>query len=67
MTLATVDADGRPAARMVICRGFDVRDGWIVFYTDRESAKGHALDATPCAALVFHWDAHERQVRVEGP
>ena len=67
MTLATVDPDGRPSARMVICRGIDVRAGWIVFYTDRESAKGKALDVNPYAALVFNWDAHERQARIEGP
>jgi pyridoxamine 5'-phosphate oxidase len=67
MTLATVTADGRPAARMVICRGFDAAAGWFVFYTDRESSKGRDLGATPRAALVFHWDAVERQVRVEGP
>jgi pyridoxamine 5'-phosphate oxidase len=67
MTLATVTADGRPAARMVICRGFDARAGWFVFYTDRESDKGAQLGATPWAALVFHWDPFERQVRVDGP
>ena len=67
MTLATVDADGNPTARMVICRGFDPRAGWLVFYTDRGSAKGHALAAHPRAALVFHWDVFERQIRVEGP
>ncbi len=67
MTLATVTADGRPAARMVICRGFDARAGWFVFYTDRESDKGAQLRALPRAALVFHWDAFERQVRVDGP
>jgi pyridoxamine 5'-phosphate oxidase len=67
MTLATVAADGRPAARMVICRGFDARAGWFVFYTDRESDKGTQLRSNPRAALVFHWDAFERQVRVEGP
>jgi pyridoxamine 5'-phosphate oxidase len=67
MTLATVTPDGRPSARMVICRGFDARAGWFVFYTDRESAKGAALSAHPRAALVFHWDAFERQVRIEGP
>ena len=27
MTLATVEPDGRPSARMVICRGFDARAG----------------------------------------
>ena len=67
MTLATVDLDGRPSARMVICRGFDASAGWVVFYTDRESAKGQALDLNPRAALVFNWDAHERQVRLDGP
>jgi pyridoxamine 5'-phosphate oxidase len=67
MTLATVDPDGRPSARMVICRGFDTAAGWFVFYTDRESRKGHSLAAHPEAALVFHWDALERQIRIEGP
>ncbi len=67
MALATVDADGRPTARMVICRGFDAGLGWFVFYSDRDSAKGRALAANPRAALVFHWDVFERQVRVEGP
>ena len=68
MTLATVEPDGRPSARMIICRGFDPVAGWLVFYTDRESAKGRALArSTPWASCVFHWDAFERQVRVEGP
>lgn len=67
MALATVDADGRPTARMVICRGFDARSGWLVFYTDRDSDKGAALAAHPRAAVVFHWDALERQIRIEGP
>ena len=67
MTLATTTTEGRPAARMVICRGFDARAGWFVFYTDRESDKGCELAARPQAALVFHWDGLERQVRVDGP
>jgi len=67
MALATVDPDGRPSARMVICRGFDVEAGWLVFYTDRRSRKGQALAAHPRAALVFHWEALERQIRIEGP
>ena len=67
MALATVDSDGRPTVRMVICRGFDVSLGWLVFYSDRESTKGLALAANPRAALVFHWDVFERQIRVEGP
>ena len=67
MTLATVTPDGRAAARMVICRGFDARAGWLVFYTDRDSDKGHDLAEHPQAALVFHWEGLERQVRVDGP
>ena len=49
MALATVGADGRPTVRMVICRGFDVGLGWLVFYSDRESTKGLALAANPRA------------------
>jgi pyridoxamine 5'-phosphate oxidase len=67
MTLATVGADGRPAARMVICRGFDAAAGTFVFYTDRDSDKGGELAARPWAALVFHWDVVERQIRAAGP
>jgi pyridoxamine 5'-phosphate oxidase len=67
MALATVDPDGSPSARMVICRGFDWSDGWLVFYTDRESAKGRALDSSPRASLVFYWEPLERQVRIDGP
>jgi pyridoxamine 5'-phosphate oxidase len=67
MALATVDPDGRPTARMVICRGFDARAGCLVFYTDRDSDKGAALAAHPRAAVIFHWDAVERQIRIEGP
>lgn len=67
MTLATVDPDGRPSARMVICRGFEATAGWLVFYSDRPSRKGRALATHPHAALVFHWDGLERQIRIEGP
>jgi pyridoxamine 5'-phosphate oxidase len=68
MTLATVDADGRPSARIVLLKEIDQRDGGgIVFYTNRESRKGAALAVNPRAALLFHWDALDRQVRIEGP
>ncbi len=67
MTLATVDANGRPAARMVLCRGYDGTDGFLVFYTDRRSRKGSELDASPRAAAVFHWDVLARQIRIDGP
>lgn len=64
MTLATVTADGRPAARVVLFKGF--HDGGLTFYTNYEGRKGRELEANPHAALVFWWDQLERQVRVEG-
>jgi pyridoxamine 5'-phosphate oxidase len=65
MTLATVDADGLPNARMVLLKGFDERG--FVFYTNLDSQKGRELDACPKAALVFHWKSLTRQVRLRGP
>jgi pyridoxamine 5'-phosphate oxidase len=64
MTLATVDADGRPSARMVLLKGHDPRG--FVFYTNLESRKGLALAAHPHAALLFHWKSQQRQIRIEG-
>lgn len=64
MTLATVGADGRPSARVVLLRGID--DRGITFFTNRTSRKGGELRSNPHAALVFHWWELGRQVRVEG-
>lgn len=65
MTLATVDADGLPNARIVLLKGHDERG--FVFYTNLSSVKGIELDASPRAALLFHWKSLRRQVRVRGP
>ena len=67
MGLATLGLEGNPTSRMVICRGYDLEAGWLVFYTDRRSAKGEELARHPRAAALFHWDALARQVRIEGP
>ncbi len=64
MTVATVDADGRPDARTVLLKDFDGRG--FTFYTNTLSAKGAQLDAVGQAALVFYWPAVVRQVRVRG-
>lgn len=64
MTLATADAQGRPAARTVLLKGFDVRG--FVFYTNYESRKAQDLAANPQAALLFWWEPLQRQVRIEG-
>jgi pyridoxamine 5'-phosphate oxidase len=64
MTLATVDEDGAPNARMVLLKGFGA-DGFR-FFTNYESAKGQELAASPQAALVIYWRELDRQVRIRG-
>jgi pyridoxamine 5'-phosphate oxidase len=64
MTLATVDPDGTPSARIVLLRGVDERG--LRFFTNYDSAKGRALAAHPTCALVLHWPVLERQIRVTG-
>lgn len=65
MTLATIDADGMPDARMVLMNGRSPEG--LVFFTNSESDKGVQLAANPRAALVFHWKSMFRQVRLRGP
>ena len=64
MTLATVDADGMPSARIVLLKDHD--QAGFVFYTNYQSSKGQALAENPQAALVFWWRELDRQVRIEG-
>lgn len=64
VALATADADGRPSARMVLLRGHGP-EGYL-WFTNAESRKGHDLEVNPRAALVAHWAAIGRQVRIEG-
>lgn len=64
MTLATVDPDGQPTARVVLLKGFDERG--FVFFTNYDSAKAAALNHEPRCALCFYWDKLERSVRVTG-
>lgn len=65
VALATVGGDGRPSARIVLCRHVDARG--FVFHTNYNSRKGVELAANMHAALCFHWPAIEEQIRVEGP
>lgn len=65
MCLATCTADGRPSARMVLLK--QIEDRSILFYTNYESRKSTELKANPRAAVVLHWTALQRQVRIEGP
>lgn len=64
MSLATVDADGKPSCRIVLLKGYDERG--FVFFTNYESRKGNDLGINPNAALTFFWKELERQIRIEG-
>ncbi len=66
MTAVTVDENGQPAGRMVLCKEFVVDPGYLVFYTNYKSDKARHLDNNNRIALVFHWDSSGRQVRLEG-
>ncbi|MWJ28172.1 pyridoxamine 5'-phosphate oxidase [Halomonas sediminis] len=64
MTLASVDSQGRPHARVVLLKGFDEQG--VVFFTNYHSHKGSELMNVPFAALTFWWPSLSRQVRIEG-
>lgn len=64
MTLATVGANGRPSARIVLIKDFDHRG--LTWFTNYNSRKGAELAQNHYAALLFYWIELERQVRIEG-
>lgn len=64
MSVATVDARGRPSSRIVLIKQFDARG--FTWYTNYDSHKGQQLEGNPHAALLFFWPELERQIRIEG-
>jgi pyridoxamine 5'-phosphate oxidase len=64
MTLATATTDGRPSARIVLLKGFDING--FAFYTNYLSRKGKEITKNPLGAITFYWGELERQVRIEG-
>ena len=64
MTLATVEEDGTPSARIMLLKGWN--EYGFTFFTNYESRKGQALKLNSNVALVLHWGMLERQVRIEG-
>jgi pyridoxamine 5'-phosphate oxidase len=67
MYLATATADGKPSVRTVLCKGIDVAGGSLEFYTNYTSRKAGEIETSWRAAVLFHWDDTDRQVRIEGP
>jgi pyridoxamine 5'-phosphate oxidase len=64
MALATVGVHGMPSVRMVLLKGYD--PAGLVFYTNRQSIKGHQLSKHPKAGLCLYWKSLKRSIRAEG-
>jgi pyridoxamine 5'-phosphate oxidase len=64
MTLATVSADNKPSARILLLK--DYNEKGFCFFTNYNSRKGGDIEANPHGALVFFWPELERQIRIEG-
>ena len=64
MTLATVNAAGKPSARIVLLKGMS-EEGYE-FYTNYESDKAQEIAGNNNVAIVFFWKELERQIRIEG-
>ena len=64
MSVATVDADGKPSSRIVLLKQVD--PAGFTWFTNYRSRKGLEIAERPYVALLFHWVELERQVRIEG-
>jgi pyridoxamine 5'-phosphate oxidase len=64
MTVSTLDENGWPDSRILLLKECD-EDGFV-FFTNKQSVKGHQLNNCPRAALVFYWKELGLQVRVQG-
>jgi pyridoxamine 5'-phosphate oxidase len=64
MIVSTVDADGTPSSRTVLCKG--ASPAGFVFFTNYTSRKGLAIAADPRVSLLFPWHPLSRQVIVTG-
>ena len=62
--LATADAAGQPATRIVLLKDFCAKG--FVFYTNYESRKATQIDANPQVAANFLWLPLQRKVNISG-
>lgn len=66
MTLVTVGPEGKPSARVVLCKSFEADPGYIVMYTNYESQKCRDVEQNSNVCVLFHWDGMGRQIRIGG-
>ena len=66
MSLVTVGSDGKPSARIVLCKSFEADPGYLVMYTNYQSHKCREMEQNPNVCVLFHWDSMGRQIRIDG-
>ena len=64
LVLSTLDAQNRPASRVVLLKGCD--DTGVIFASSRDSAKGQAIAANPWVAGNLWWRETMQQVNFQG-
>jgi len=64
MSIATVDAEGRPSCRTVLLKLYDEQG--FVFFTNHESNKARHIAGNANVALLFFWPTLGRQVKIRG-
>ena len=64
MSLATVDAEGRPSQRIVLLKGYS--EEGFVFFTNLQSRKASEMAANDRVSLHFLWSLLDRQVSISG-
>ena len=62
--LATVNADGQPAARMLLLK--DISENGFKFHTHEDSRKGNDIASNAKVEMCFYWKSTRKQVRIRG-
>ena len=66
MSIATVDSNGCPNTRMVLCKELNTDEGYLTFYTNYSSIKSEELENNSKCSALFHWDKFGLQARLKG-
>ncbi len=66
LQLATVRADGRPANRTVVFRGFLENTNHLKFITDIRSQKAEEIDLYPWGEICWYFPKTREQFRIAG-
>ena len=66
MLVSTVDSNGSPNSRIVLCKELNAEEGYLTFYTNYSSTKSKELEGNAKCSVLFHWDKFGLQARLKG-